>query len=149
MLSDNILRKIKSLVDDDRILELRQFLADLDSDDISEGHLFGDQTIFMYACQYGTPEAVSCFMEKNVVFYEIKYSDKTEFKCAASNQKYSFEILCILLNRVDKATAKEVLESNGDPYFDLEGEGDGKTPADILKAKGDRKSLKLLQDYLG
>lgn len=148
VLSEKQLGSLKSMIDNNQIDELKNTLDAMDSHTISQGLLYSDQTIFMYACQHGTPEAVNCFMDKNVAFSELKYGDSTEFKCAAQNEKHAYPVLSILLNGLDKELAKELLESNGDPYLELEGEGDGLTPIDILKANNDKKSLDLVKEYL-
>jgi hypothetical protein len=148
MLNDSDLNTIKEYIDKNAIDALQSKLNDYDADDLSAGHIFSDQTIFMYACEHGAPEAVKAFIERGVYGYEIKYGDSTELKCAAKNTINTYEVLSLVIEMLGKEQTKEQLESNGDPYFELEGEGDGKTPIDILNEKNDEKSLGLVNTYL-
>lgn len=146
MISDDVLKKIQSAINARDVDRVATILSDYEADDISAGHLFSNQTIFMYACEHGTPEIVDVFINKGVSFYELRWGDDTEFKSAARHKQYAFEILTRLIDMADPQWLKELLESNGDDFD--EKEGDGLTPADILRSRNDVRSLELIQSVI-
>ena len=107
---------IKEMIKNNDIETLHLELKKYSADDISNSHLFSDQTLFMYACEKGTPEVVKIFIDCGTYCYELKYGDDTEFKCAAANKKHSYEIMSLLLDmfKNGREVALELLNSNGD-----------------------------------
>ncbi len=150
MKSEKAYRQITQLIDDDNIDALNVALAEYSLHTLTRDTPYSNQTLLMYACENGSPAAVSALFEKGVGFYSFKYSDATEFKSAAGNTEHAREVLGLLVDRLssDGRDVVEYIESDGDPWGKMDGGGDGLTPLAILKSRGDNVALNYLEEVL-
>ena len=148
MIDDKTLQRLKGLIDQDDVATLGSELAERDADDLTTSLLYGDFTILMYACRHGSAEAVRAFLERGVRFYEIKYCDNTEFKSAARNPRHARKILELLVAALDGRDPDDWIGTDGDPWGDMDGQGDGLTALDILRSRGDTPAFDYLSEVL-
>ena len=146
------MEKIVEAIKNDNINTLSTILKKYSTKQISESTPYSNYTLFMYACEKGSPQAVKTFIDQGTYLFFVKYADNNEFKSAVSNKKYSYEVVSLLLEmfKDDKKGAVAELKSDGDYCEELDPSDPrgGVSPLTMLKNNKDKKTLALVRKFI-
>ena len=146
------MQKIVEAIKGDDSEMLNTILKKYSTEQISESTPYSNYTLFMYACEEGSPQVVKTFINQGAYLFFVKYADNNEFKSAVSNKKYSYEVISLLLEmfKDDKKGAVAELKSDGDycEEFDPSDPRGGVSPLSMLKKNKDKKTLALVRKFI-